>query len=131
MSIDSQGAAVVAADVRATIVAINIVSTALPNRHYGIGINLFSHPEFVTGYINDITSDGVKSPTRLYFIPWNLVFDNAEQIFVAADSLCSWHRNLAGSKNGIQGAPQKGPLAHSLSSFGGSALVHYGKRNHE
>jgi hypothetical protein len=91
MSIDSQGAAVVAADVRATIVAINIVSTALPNRHYGIGINLFSHPEFVTGYINDITSDGVKSPTRLYFIPWNLVFDDAEQIFVATDALCSWH----------------------------------------
>jgi hypothetical protein len=53
--------------------------------------NLLSHPELVTGYINDITSDGVKSPTRLYFIPWNLVFDNAEQIFVAADSLCSWH----------------------------------------
>jgi hypothetical protein len=53
--------------------------------------NLLSHLEFVTGYINDITSNGVKSPTRLYFIPWKLVFDNAQHIFLATDALCSWH----------------------------------------
>jgi hypothetical protein len=43
--------------------------------------NLFNHPQFVTGYINDVVSDGVTGPARNYFIPSNAVFDTARQNF--------------------------------------------------
>jgi Carboxypeptidase regulatory-like domain len=43
--------------------------------------NLLNHPQFVTGYINDIASLGVTGPSRSYFIPSNSVFDNARQNF--------------------------------------------------
>ncbi|MGB7601567.1 MAG: carboxypeptidase regulatory-like domain-containing protein [Candidatus Sulfotelmatobacter sp.] len=43
--------------------------------------NMFNHPQFVSGYINDVASDGVTGPARNFFIPNNSVFDNARQNF--------------------------------------------------
>jgi hypothetical protein len=43
--------------------------------------NLFNHPQFVTGFINDVASDGVTGAARNFFIPSNAVFDNARQNF--------------------------------------------------
>jgi hypothetical protein len=43
--------------------------------------NLFNHPQFVTGFINDVVSNGVTGPARNFFIPSNAVFDNARQNF--------------------------------------------------
>jgi hypothetical protein len=43
--------------------------------------NLFNHPEFVTGEINDVVSDGVTGAARNFFIPSNSVFDNARENF--------------------------------------------------
>ena len=43
--------------------------------------NLFNHPQFVTGKINDVESDGVTGAARNYFIPSNAVFNNARQNF--------------------------------------------------
>lgn len=43
--------------------------------------NLFNHPQFVTGEINDIESDGVTGPSRNYFIPSNPIFNNGPQNF--------------------------------------------------
>jgi hypothetical protein len=43
--------------------------------------NLFNHPQFVTGFINDVVSNGVTGPARNYFIPSNSVFDTARQNF--------------------------------------------------
>ena len=43
--------------------------------------NMFNHPQFVTGKINDVESDGVTGPARNFFIPNNSVFDNARQNF--------------------------------------------------
>jgi len=43
--------------------------------------NLFNHPQFVTGYINDVVSDGVTGAARNFFIPSNSVFDNARENF--------------------------------------------------
>ncbi len=53
---------------------------------YGIdflaqAFNLFNHPQFVTGKINDVESDGVTGPARNFFIPSNAVFDNARENF--------------------------------------------------
>lgn len=43
--------------------------------------NFLNHPQFVTGYINDILSIGVTGPSRSYFIPANGAFNNAKQNF--------------------------------------------------
>ncbi len=43
--------------------------------------NMFNHPQFVTGKINDVESDGVTGAARNFFIPNNSVFNNARQNF--------------------------------------------------
>jgi len=43
--------------------------------------NLFNHPQFTTGYLNDVVSNGVTGPARNFFIPSNAVFDTARQNF--------------------------------------------------
>jgi Carboxypeptidase regulatory-like domain len=43
--------------------------------------NLFNHPQFVTGQINDVVSDGVTGAARNFFIPSNSVFANARENF--------------------------------------------------
>ncbi|MFZ0535833.1 MAG: carboxypeptidase regulatory-like domain-containing protein [Candidatus Sulfotelmatobacter sp.] len=53
---------------------------------YGIdfmaqAFNLFNHPQFVTGKINDVESDGVTGAARNFFIPNSGVFNNPSQNF--------------------------------------------------
>jgi hypothetical protein len=43
--------------------------------------NLFNHPQFVTGYLNDVASLSVTGPTRSMFIPSNSVFDQPRMNF--------------------------------------------------
>jgi hypothetical protein len=43
--------------------------------------NLFNHPQFVTGYINDVASLGVTGPSRDMFIPNNSVFNQPRMNF--------------------------------------------------
>jgi hypothetical protein len=42
--------------------------------------NLFNHPQFVTGYINDVASDGITN-ARNYFLASSPTFDNARMNF--------------------------------------------------
>ncbi len=43
--------------------------------------NMLNHPEFTTGYLNDIASLGVTGPARSNFIPSNPIFNTPRQNF--------------------------------------------------
>jgi len=43
--------------------------------------NMLNHPEFTTGYLNDIASLGVTGPARSMFIPSNPIFNTPRQNF--------------------------------------------------
>lgn len=43
--------------------------------------NVLNHPQFVTGYVNDVASLGVTGPSRNFFIPTSSIFNNARQNF--------------------------------------------------
>jgi hypothetical protein len=47
----------------------------------GQAFNALNHPQFVTGYLNDITSLGVTGPSRSFFIPTSKIFNNARKNF--------------------------------------------------